>query len=64
MDSSVPRRIHRHGFAVSGGIDAVILHHARATTPGRTYLVQGDRMHMDCMGSGSPSLILDEGTGL
>jgi len=49
--------------AVSSGTNAVILHHARAITPGRTYLVNGYRMHMDCMGSGSPTLILDAGLG-
>ena len=50
-------------IAVSSGINAVILHHAHAMTPGRTYLVRGYRMHMDCMGSGSPALILDAGLG-
>lgn len=50
-------------IAVSSGTNAVILHHARAITPGKMYLVHGYRMHMDCMGSGSPTLILDAGLG-
>ena len=41
----------------------MILHHVRALTPGRVYLVSGYRMHMNCMGSGSPTLILDAGLG-
>jgi pimeloyl-ACP methyl ester carboxylesterase len=49
--------------AVSSGTNAVILHYARAITPGKMYLVHGYRMHMDCMGSGSPTLILDAGLG-
>lgn len=50
-------------LAVSSGTNAVIVHHARERTPGRMYLVHGYRMHMDCMGSGSPTLILDAGLG-
>src|SRR5580704_10261216 len=38
--------------AVSSGTNAVILHYARAITPGKMYLIHGYRMHMDCMGSG------------
>ena len=49
--------------AVSSGTNAAILDHARALTPGEMYLVHGYRMHMNCMGSGSPSLILDAGLG-
>ena len=49
--------------AVSSGMNAVILHHARALAPGRIYLVHGYRMHMHCMGIGSPTLILDAGLG-
>lgn len=49
--------------AVSSGTNAVILHYARAITPGKMYLVHGYRMHIDCMGSGSPTLILDAGLG-
>ena len=49
--------------AASSGMNAVILNHARAITPGGMYLVHGYRMHMDCMGSGSPTLILDAGLG-
>ena len=49
--------------AVSSGANAVILHHARALTPGKMYLVHGYLMHMNCVGSGSPTLILDAGLG-
>lgn len=49
--------------AVSSATNAAILHHARALTPGSMYLVGGYRMHMNCMGSGSPTLILDAGLG-
>jgi len=49
--------------AVSSGTNAAILHHARALTPGRVYLVRGYRMHMNCTGSGSPTLILDAALG-
>ena len=49
--------------AVGSGANAVILHHARALTPGKMYLVHGYRMHMNCVGSGSPTLILDAGLG-
>jgi pimeloyl-ACP methyl ester carboxylesterase len=49
--------------AVSSGANAAILHHARALTPGRVYLVRGYQMHMNCLGSGSPTLILDAALG-
>jgi len=49
--------------AVSSGTNAAMLHHARALTPGATYLVRGHRMHIYCAGSGSPALVLDAGLG-
>ncbi len=49
--------------AGSSGFNAVVLHHFRASTPGETYLVDGHRMHIDCMGSGSPTIVLDAGLG-
>jgi pimeloyl-ACP methyl ester carboxylesterase len=49
--------------AVSSGANVAILHHVRALTPGRMYLVRGYRMHMDCIGSGSPTLVLDAALG-
>jgi len=49
--------------AVSSAANAMILHHVRALTPGRVYLVSGYRMHLNCIGSGSPTLILDAGLG-
>ncbi len=51
------------GAAVSSSVNAAILHHARALTPGRIYLVGGYQMHMNCIGSGSPTLVLDAGLG-
>lgn len=50
-------------LAASSAANAAILHHYRAITPGNTYRVNGYRMHIDCMGSGSPTLILDAGLG-
>ena len=51
--------------AVSSAFNAVALHHFRAThsPPGETYLVAGHAMHIRCMGSGSPTLVLDAGLG-
>jgi pimeloyl-ACP methyl ester carboxylesterase len=31
--------------------------------PGETYLVNGHKMHMNCTGSGSPTIVLDAGLG-
>ena len=45
--------------------NALALHHFRAThaPPGETYAVAGHAMHIRCMGSGSPTLVLDAGLG-
>ena len=50
-------------LAASSGINALLLHHARAAMTGRLYLVDGHRMRLDCTGSGSPTLVLDSGLG-
>jgi pimeloyl-ACP methyl ester carboxylesterase len=52
-------------LAGSSAFNAVALHHFRAThsPPGETYLVAGHAMHIRCMGSGSPTLVLDAGLG-
>ena len=47
----------------SSGINAVLLHRARAVMPGQLYIVEGRPMRLDCMGSGSPTLVLDSGAG-
>lgn len=49
--------------AGSSGVNALLLARARAAIPGQSYLVQGHRMHLLCMGSGSPTLVLDAGLG-
>lgn len=49
--------------AGSSGFNAMVLHHFRASTPGEVYLVNGHRMHIHCMGSGSPTIVLDAGLG-
>src|SRR5690242_1362083 len=38
---------------------SVLYFRARNPPPGDTYLVAGHKMHMTCMGSGSPTLVLD-----
>lgn len=50
-------------LAASSGINAILLHHARAAMPGEIYLVSGRNMRLDCTGSGSPTLVLDSGLG-
>jgi pimeloyl-ACP methyl ester carboxylesterase len=37
--------------------------HARHPAPGRIYVVDGYKMHIDCTGSGSPTIVLDAGLG-
>lgn len=50
-------------LAASSGINAILLHHARAAMPGQLYRVDGHNMRLDCTGSGSPTLVLDSGLG-
>ncbi len=37
--------------------------HEYAAAPGATYLVNGHRLHLDCRGSGSPTVVLFSGLG-
>ncbi len=52
-------------LAISAAFNALSLLRFRefARPPGETYLVNGHRMHMDCVGSGSPAIVLDAGLG-
>ena len=52
-------------LAVAGmsGWNAIALYRFRHSPPGKTYLVDGHIMRIDCMGSGSPAIVLDAGLG-
>ncbi|MGO9336549.1 MAG: alpha/beta hydrolase [Terracidiphilus sp.] len=52
-------------LAVSAGYNAVALFRFREFNqpPGQFYLVNGHRMRLDCVGSGSPAIVLDSGLG-
>jgi pimeloyl-ACP methyl ester carboxylesterase len=50
-------------LASSSGFNAIAFHHFRSRPPGTIYLVNGQRMRMDCTGSGSPTIVLDAGLG-
>ena len=49
--------------AASSGYNAIALYRFRAHAPGWMYAVNGHRMRIDCMGSGSPTIVLDAGLG-
>jgi pimeloyl-ACP methyl ester carboxylesterase len=51
--------------AGSSSFNAIALHHFRATNPppGAIYTVNGHRMHINCTGSGSPTIVLESGLG-
>jgi pimeloyl-ACP methyl ester carboxylesterase len=51
--------------AVGGGVETVGLasDHASNPAPGRLYDVGGYRLHLDCTGSGSPTVVLTSGLG-
>jgi pimeloyl-ACP methyl ester carboxylesterase len=49
--------------AGSSGWNAIALYRFRHLPPGKMYLVDGHAMRIDCMGSGSPAIILDAGLG-
>jgi pimeloyl-ACP methyl ester carboxylesterase len=51
------------GVAGSSGWNAIALYHFRHPMPGKIYLVDGHAMRIDCLGSGSPGIILDAGLG-
>jgi pimeloyl-ACP methyl ester carboxylesterase len=52
-------------LAVAGmsGWNAIALYRFRHSPPGKTYLVDGHSMRIDCMGSGLPVIVLDAGLG-
>jgi pimeloyl-ACP methyl ester carboxylesterase len=50
-------------LATSTGWNAIALYRFRQSPPGQIYLVNGHKMRMDCMGSGSPTIVLDAGLG-
>jgi pimeloyl-ACP methyl ester carboxylesterase len=52
-------------LGVSTSFNAIELYHFRATNPppGDLYTVDGHKMHIHCMGSGSPALVLESGSG-
>ncbi|HEY6765340.1 MAG TPA: alpha/beta hydrolase, partial [Candidatus Sulfotelmatobacter sp.] len=49
--------------AGSSGVNAVILAYHHARLPGRVYRVDGHNKRINCMGSGSPTIVLDSGLG-
>jgi pimeloyl-ACP methyl ester carboxylesterase len=49
--------------AGSSAFNAVALYRFRQSPPGRTFLVDGHAMRIDCRGSGSPVIVLDAGLG-
>jgi pimeloyl-ACP methyl ester carboxylesterase len=50
-------------LATSTGWNAIALYRFRQSPPGQIYLVNGHKMRMDCIGSGSPTIVLDAGLG-
>jgi pimeloyl-ACP methyl ester carboxylesterase len=49
--------------SASSAFNAIALYHYRHPPPGELYLVDGHAMRIDCMGSGSPTIVLDAGLG-
>lgn len=49
--------------AGSSGINAILLQVNRRMLPGRIYVVHARRMRIDCVGEGSPPLVLEAGGG-
>jgi pimeloyl-ACP methyl ester carboxylesterase len=49
--------------AASSAFNAIMLHRDLAHPPGAIYRVDGHRMRLDCMGSGSPAIVLDSALG-
>jgi len=52
-------------LAGSSAYNTIVLHHFWATNqpPGAFYSVNGHRMHINCTGSGSPTIVLEAGLG-
>src|SRR5579862_5828056 len=51
------------GVAGIAAYNAILEAHFRATAPGEIYTINGHKMRIECMGSGSPTIILDAGLG-
>ena len=49
--------------SASSAFNAIILYRYRHPAPGELYPVDGHTMRIDCMGSGSPTIVLDAGLG-
>jgi pimeloyl-ACP methyl ester carboxylesterase len=49
--------------AASSAFNAITLHRYLANPPGQLYRIDGHTMRIDCMGSGSPTVVLDAGLG-
>jgi pimeloyl-ACP methyl ester carboxylesterase len=50
-------------LAGSSAFNAVALYRFRQSPPGRTFLMDGHAMRIECSGSGSPAIVLDAGLG-
>ena len=53
------------GVGISSCVNAAMMESFRVKTPepGADYKVNGHRMHLNCTGAGSPTLVLDAGLG-
>jgi pimeloyl-ACP methyl ester carboxylesterase len=53
------------GVGINSCVNAVFTASFRAShpEPGKDYLVRGKKMHMNCTGAGSPTIVLDSGLG-
>src|SRR5580698_8223351 len=53
------------GVGISSCVNAVLAARFRAKNPepGADYQVNGHRMHLNCIGAGSPTIVLDAGLG-
>jgi pimeloyl-ACP methyl ester carboxylesterase len=53
------------GVGINSSVNAVLTAGFRANhpEPGKDYLVNGKRMHLNCTGTGSPTIVLDAGLG-
>jgi pimeloyl-ACP methyl ester carboxylesterase len=49
--------------AASSGVNAVLLQLTRRELPGSVYIVHGRRMRINCVGEGSPTIVLEAGGG-
>jgi pimeloyl-ACP methyl ester carboxylesterase len=53
------------GVGINASVNAVLTEsfRVRHPEPGTDYLVNGKRMHLNCTGAGSPTIVLDSGLG-